>query len=590
MEEKKSSTIFTKWKPIEVMLAVLFLIAPFYYHPNIGGEGLRIPNNITVWMVATTIICYSFYLVLKRSTFVLPKSFIYITAFPTLVTLGGFISGVEQPLVWLFRLLFIWGGLIFFFCLFQHGLKQGRIDRLLFLIVLSALIHSVAGITQLWLHADVPFWLPVSRSGSPSGFFQQINNQATYQVTAIMVAMYLSTRPIVTYGHKWLQVIIILVITSASFLIVISNSTIGILTLILGLLIYTPILRIKFNRNKRLFLWLLAALVIGVGAGLTFNNGNTLDKAVALETGYASVLDKTIAAQSGYSGSARLSIYRISLDLIMQKPLLGHGIGSFPRAWQYAKPGFYKSHPTAVLPYEFVGHPHNEQVFWLVEGGVIAAVGMIILFVVTLLCLTRLGWQRGMAYLAMLLPIILHTQIELPFYTSVIHWFVFLMILFVINNHSLIYNKNRSSTVMIIFLKGTNFTLFGIASLFLSHSLLSSIDFQNTETDTDPFRYAKDNPYFRSEIEWINMGSLMYAGMESGKVGNVQYVANWAEKYIQNKPTRHVHYLLLDAYEFLRQKEQYCNVAYRHQAMYPYDRTLHPDDFRLQQAKKRCIE
>jgi O-antigen polymerase len=41
------------------MLAVLFLVAPFYYHPNIGGEGLRIPNNITVWMMATTDVCYS---------------------------------------------------------------------------------------------------------------------------------------------------------------------------------------------------------------------------------------------------------------------------------------------------------------------------------------------------------------------------------------------------------------------------------------------------------------------------------------------------------------------------------------------------
>lgn len=119
MEEIKTSVSFTKWKPIEIMLAVLFLIAPFYYHPNIGGEGLRIPNNITVWMVGTTIIWYSVYRILNRPTFILPKYFAYIALFPISITLSGFIAGVEQPLIWLFRLLFIWGGLFSFFPYFS---------------------------------------------------------------------------------------------------------------------------------------------------------------------------------------------------------------------------------------------------------------------------------------------------------------------------------------------------------------------------------------------------------------------------------------------------------------------------------------
>ncbi|MDO7597933.1 MAG: hypothetical protein MUR51_09710, partial [Pseudomonadota bacterium] len=184
------NTTFKRWKPIEIMLAVLFLIAPFYYHPNIGGEGLRIPNNITVWMMATIIIGYSLHLVLKRPTFVIPKYFLYIAAFPILITLSGFVTGVEQPLTWLFRLLFIWGGLAFFFSLFQHKLKQGRLDRILVIIVISALLQGLVGVAQIWLQADMPFWLPKSPNGVASGLFQQINNQATYQVTAIMIVAY----------------------------------------------------------------------------------------------------------------------------------------------------------------------------------------------------------------------------------------------------------------------------------------------------------------------------------------------------------------------------------------------------------------
>ena len=589
MEEKKISTSFTKWKPIEIMLAVLFLIAPFYYHPNIGGEGLRIPNNITVWIVATTVIWYSVYRVLKSPTVVLPQQFAYFAAFPILVTLSGFLAGVDQPLVWLFRLLYVWGGLAFFFSLFQHGLKQGRIDRLLFIIVLSALMHSLAGIAQIWLASEVPFWLPISRSGAPSGFFQQINNQAIYQVTAMMIAGYLTTRPLIIHGVKWMMIIIVLMMANASFIVITSNSTIGILTLIVGSILLLPILWQRFNRNKRLFICTLVALIIGSSAGLKVKNDNRMDETVALQTGYAGVIDKTKAMQSGYSGSARLGIYSISIDLIKQKPLFGHGIGSFPSVWQYAKPDFYQSHPSAALPYELVGHPHNEIIFWLVEGGIITAIGLIAAIIGSLLALTRLGWQRGMAYLAMLIPIVLHIQIELPFYTSVTHWFLFLMFLFGISNHKLITCKNKSSVVMNTFLKGLNVTAFSLSSLFLMHTILSSIDFMNTKTDKNPLQYAKSNPYFRSDIEWINMGSLMYSSMASNNLESVHYAANLVEKYALHKPSRHVFYVLLDAYEYLRLKDRYCDIANKHQAMYPYDRTLHPDDPRLQQAQKRCF-
>ena len=79
-------TPFTKWKPIEIMLALLFLVAPFYYHPNIGGTGLRLPNNIIVWVVANLIACYSLYLIAARAKLNLPRYFIYIIAFPVLST------------------------------------------------------------------------------------------------------------------------------------------------------------------------------------------------------------------------------------------------------------------------------------------------------------------------------------------------------------------------------------------------------------------------------------------------------------------------------------------------------------------------
>ncbi|MDT8311808.1 MAG: O-antigen ligase family protein, partial [Methylophaga sp.] len=352
-----------KWTPPEILLAILFLLAPLYYHPNLGGEGLRIPHNITIWLVATLFIAYSCHKILKARQYVIPKYFWLIAAFPVLATLSGFIAGVEQPLKWLFRLLFIWGGLAFLFALFQAWLSQARIDRLLYLVVLSALTFAIVGIMQIWLKLDMPYLLPKNPDGIPSSFFQQINNQATYQVTAIFIAIYLSMRPWLRSGHFIKRITLLVAVLLAAYIVAISGSRIGALTLIISMLVVLPVIWRNWRRH-RLVLGVLAAVVIGVFAGNL--------------TGSDKLVDKTIAMQSGYSADARLSIYSISLGLIAKSPIVGHGIGSFLPKWQFAKPDFYTDHPGAKLPKELLSHPHNELMLWLVEGGVFAFIGMVL--------------------------------------------------------------------------------------------------------------------------------------------------------------------------------------------------------------------
>jgi len=573
MEERKTSISFSRWKPIEIMLAVLFLVAPFYYHPNIGGEGLRIPNNITVWMTATIIIWYSLYLVLKRPTFVLPKYFGYIVAFPILITLSGFVTGVEQPLKWLFRLLFIWGGLAFFFSLFQHGLKQGRLDRILFVIVVSALLQGLVGVAQIFLQADMPFWLPKTPNGVPTSLFQQINNHATYQVTAIMIAVYLITRPFLSRGKFWVQVSVVIAVACASFIVAISGSRIGAITLIIGLVIIIPALWQCFKENKRLSLMTLFALLIGFGIGVWQGNDR--------------MIDKTVAMQSGYSGSTRLGIYSISLELIKQRPIFGHGIGSFGRIFQYAKPDFYKSHPDAILPKQYVSHPHNETLLWLVEGGLTVGVGLLSVLVGVILALRQIGWRRGGAYAAMLLPIGLHMQVELPIYISAVYWmlFVYLMAMALNGNRIIIkYELTVAAKRLSLFVT----TLISIISLlFLMHSLLSHQDFrrfyQQENVDKPPFKTAIKNPYLSSEAMWLKMSSFLYSSIELGLNDNVKSYTEWGEQLLLESPDIDLYKKLAAAYNHLGQKTDFCSVISRGLQLYP-------EDIQLTQYNTYCMK
>jgi O-antigen ligase len=559
MEERKTAISFTKWKPIEIMLAVLFLIAPFYYHPNIGGSGLRVPNNIAVWILAIIIIWYTSIQVLKKPKFVIPKYFIFVAMFPIIITLTGFVIGVEQPLRWLSRLLFVWGGLALFFSLYQHNLKQGRLDRLLFIIVVSALVHSLFGIAQIWFKNDMSYLLPISDIGIPSGFFQQINNQATYQVTAIMIALYLMTRPYLAHGPKYALYILALAVACAGFVVCISGSRIGLLSLIVGLIIIIPALWKKFKTNKKHSLAILLALMMGSSFGLTL--------------GQDQFSNKTIAMQSGFSGSARLVIYDISLELIKQEPIFGHGIASFPRTWQYAKPDFYKTHPDATLINGFVSHPHNEILFWLLEGGLVAGMGLVVFFVSIALTLKRLGWHRGGAYAAMLLPFSLHTQVELPFYSSAIHWMLFIFMLMLIMNSS-IHSKRLVMSTAAIKSAVVTATLFSLIILLsLVHTIRAHYDFIEfygaKEALSDPFRTALQNPYLSEDTRYIDMSSFLYSSIEQGSVNAVRVYTKWGEKRLLESPHIKLYEKLVDAYYFLQDKVAYCRILEQGISLYP---------------------
>lgn len=560
---------YLQWTPSEIMLAVLFLLAPLYYHPNLGGEGLRIPHNITIWLVATIFIAYTFHKILKARDYVIPKYFWMIASFPVLATLSGFIAGVEQPLKWLFRLLFIWGGLAFFFALFQARLSQARIDRLLYLVVLSALIFAIVGMLQIWLKLGMPYLLPKNPNGIPGSFFQQINNQATYQVTAIFIAVYLSMRPWLRAGHVVKRIALLVAVLLAAYIVAISGSRIGALTLIISMVIVLPVIWQNW-RKHRLVLAVVSVVVLGTFAGNL--------------TGNDKLVDKTEAMQSGYSAEARLGMYSISLGLIAESPIVGHGIGSFGPEWQYAKPDFYAEHPDAKLPKDFVSHPHNELIQWLVEGGLLALTGMVLVVIGVVLEGIKTSAKRATLYAAMLVPIALHSQVELPFYMSALHWLVFMLLLFVVMHHKVQHKEVGSTVSATNLLKYSSLLVATILVIFYAHSIRSNWDFvayYQGKQMQNPLPYAYQNPYLSEQARWIDLSAMMYSSIEQNIPDNVRYYVKWGEQLKKRYPDIDLYIKLVDAYEFLGDKINYCSTANEGLAIYPISG-------RLQNAVEYC--
>lgn len=557
MESTKTSSSFTKWKPIEWMLALLFLVAPFYHHPNIGGTGLRIPNNIIVWMLANIIGWYSLYLFSKRAKLTLPRYFRYIYAFPILATMSGFISGVENPIEWVFRLLFIWYGLLFFIGLFQHKLSNGRIDRILFIIVLSALIQACVGIIQISASGSIPYWILKSEILTPFGMFQQINNQATYQVTAFIIAIFLITRPYITAGSAWKKILVLGFFSSSAFIISYAGSRIGVLSILISLPFALAGRWQYFKKNKSLAVATLLFVIMGVVMGAT-------------GTGLGKLTDKTAHITDGYSASVRLVIYAVSFDLIKKKPWFGHGLGSFKHKWQFEKANFYQSHPDAKateLTKMYVTHPHNELIFWLIEGGIVALAGILILVAGILLSLKLNIKHRWGIYLALLLPILIHTQVELPFYSSALHWFLMLFLLFILMR---VQAKEKCIVISKIALQSTRLiavTMIITGSIFLAHSLRASYELGNNNIWRSAV--ANTNPYFSDIAESIRMKSMFLIIDRETKTDGLQKFIDWAEHFLLIEPSSQMFIYLAMAYRNLNKTEDMCRVIKLGESIYP---------------------
>ena len=165
---------------------------------------------------------------------------------------------------------------------------------------------------------------------------------------------------------------------------------------------------------------LAAALLLGAAIGLT-----VLFTGFGLET-------SSVLLDREFSNSARLTMLHDVGAMILAKPVLGWGYGGFEYSFAHFR--------LQTMPWrevlEVAGHPHNEILLWWVEGGLKALAGIAIVLAAGVRLL-KSAWQGDreqpngarVGLFLVLLPMLIHTQLEYPFYLSAPHWLAFLLLL-----------------------------------------------------------------------------------------------------------------------------------------------------------------
>ena len=393
-----------------VLFIAYWLFCMHFFMHNPGGAGLYLPFNAWGWVFASLVIGLGLWQVTlqQRLIFSSLQAWLWLGGFLLLLPMAY--PGFELKDYAIPRLLGLFAGLLFLFCLYQWQLARQARDQLLYLLLGAVAIEALLGLVQYYLLTPGN-WLGYDiRANRPYGIFQQPNVMATFMATGLSLAIWLELRG---NANVWLRGLRYGVILAASVLLVVLQSRVGQLGGLLALILIAP----QLHRQHQLAR-ILGLVTLGVGLGL------------ASQYGISGVKRGLEVYQSG---GMRSVYWPYAARLIAESPLAGWGYGSFETTFLHHYMADKALNPAMVQIEYNLDHPHNEFLYWAVEGGLAPMIGMALMGGALLWRLARAGWIKGAALLALVTPILLHTQTEYPLYHAIALWWALLLLIHVLD-------------------------------------------------------------------------------------------------------------------------------------------------------------
>jgi O-antigen ligase len=256
------------------------------------------------------------------------------------------------------------------------GMREEALKRLVYVFLGMAAFQAVLGLTQFGGGSHTEFRMNPDDIGTAVGTYVNRNHLAGLLEMSLPIILGLLAARVgrgnamAAYaGRNWLRRV-------AQFVTRLPRPN---QTMIFSALFIVVLLGLIFTRSRSGIMMgmlgiFLSALFYGRHIGGTRSNSLTavfavIGLALAVEIGLAPVLDRFSA--EGALADARWSIYANSMIALWQFFPFGSGLGTFPDV-------FWRFQPDSVA--QFVNHAHNDYIEFVMEGGLAAAV-VIVMFV-----------------------------------------------------------------------------------------------------------------------------------------------------------------------------------------------------------------
>lgn len=406
-----------------ILITFLLLgVHPYLFYREVPGEGLiPVTNNIT-WITVSLFILFSSLHMVKRKKFINNQgvNILLLILIPMIIPL--YYGNSELLADGALRVLAAALGVIV-----TMLVTQLQFSKKTWLIIFSCLLVSVVGesLFGLYQHYLAPAGQHVMSKNSnvnvAYGSFSQYNVMGIFVATgiasAIMILILLDAieKNTSTLQKKMSTNYVLLTLTSsflATWVLILCLSRTAYLALTI-IMIFAFAACFKGKMRSRYSLYFFSAVFIAIIIGV-------FDITTSTELFRSS--EKLLES----SGGGRTAIWSITVNLFLDNPIWGVGYGNYwtnyihQNAFHYANNLLYFFSP--------VSHPHNEILYWAVEGGIIPLLGITI-GICTFLFYAIKKHRSNLIYFTPLIPLSIHSQLELVFYSFASMWVLFCVIL-----------------------------------------------------------------------------------------------------------------------------------------------------------------
>ncbi|MGF1700090.1 Wzy polymerase domain-containing protein [Photobacterium makurazakiensis] len=544
-------------KPFLISMGCLFLLAMHYFQHNPGGAGLELSFNAASWIPFSFAIAFGLLEICRQRIWRYSRLTLVLFVCCLMLSFPLFYpnAAVAESTP---RILGVWAGFLFFVGLQQFAFTQKQRQRLLWLILLSVWIEALFGWVQFFLlEPGNPIGYDTV-ANRPYGIFQQPNVMASFLATGLILSAYLLAR-IPMYRGKWSWQQLILLLTPVVILpiLVVLSSRTGWLSAAVGTLLILPYLH-RFAAKAQCRMWLLM-IVLGLSVSWNINSS----------TGWEAKEERLSLV------SPRAMHIPQAVEMFFNKPLTGYGYGKFEVGYIVQTAQWRDENPERPYGMASLDHPHNELAYWAAEGGIIPLLALLIAATAVFFKVKKARDGTQLALIGLFFPITLHSQLEYPFYHSLVHWVIFIILIYWVDNLTAKYHKLKlhyvasiKTAVILLPLMVTSY----MATTLYSGYLLTK--YETTQPVNIDYLMGVNNPWaWQNRFEWNLHLTQLQLGAATKNDQLINEYINWAQNKAKLWPRPALYTNLIAAYVHLGQLDLATQIQQEALYLFP-DRTF----------------
>ena len=538
-------------------IGLTFILGMHYFMRNPGGSGLMLSFNPATWICMSGAFGVGLYQIARSGYVRYTKLTLILLVGCILLTLPALYS-LESGFNATSRLIGLWAGFLLFALFQQFRFSNAQRQRLLWFIVIAAFIESIFGGVQYLILEPGNLFGYDTLKNRPYGIFQQPNVMASFLATGLIVSGYLLARqPQKKYDSRLRKTLFLYSIPIISVpLIVVLASRTGWIAASIGVVLIIPYL-VRFSTKRRVTFW-LSALAIGLAlSSVLLSNG-----------GQSEFVEDKLSLKG-----ARSITFPQTIDMMIEKPISGYGYGQFESQYILYTARQHQLNNDYPPGIPSLDHPHNEIMYWGVEGGILPVIAILLVTLITLQRIMSLRHGTRLAIFALLLPIALHAQLEYPFYHSAIHWITFIVLLYWVDQKSGRYKTAIISSFSSSACKISSLVLPIVIVVFMATTLQSNHILRKFEYAQKPDPQLFDqvtNPIvWQLRLDWDIHAHLLSIGLKTGNHDLLQRFVDWSLEQVKLTPRPSFYANLVMAYEGLDQPTNAQRIREESKYLFP---------------------